>query len=150
MRNLVKVKKDLPLELLAPLGCGLQTGAGTVMNSLAVKAGRSIAVFGTGAVGLAAIMAARIVAAAPIVGIDILPKRLRLARELGATHMIDSRKEVVHPHQGHHRQRRRLLRGGDRERRDVPALDGAFESEGSGALLTGEAAPAACPGDARP
>jgi aryl-alcohol dehydrogenase len=95
VRNLVKVKKDLPLELLAPLGCGLQTGAGTVMNSLAVKAGRSIAVFGTGSVGLAAIMAARIVGAAPIIGIDIRPKRLRLARELGATHTIDSRREDV-------------------------------------------------------
>jgi len=89
------VKKGLPLELLAPLGCGLQTGAGTVMNSLAVKKGASIAVFGTGSVGLAAIMAARIVGAAPIIGIDILPKRLRLARELGATHTIDSGREDV-------------------------------------------------------
>lgn len=95
VRNLVKVKKGLPLELLAPLGCGLQTGAGTVMNSLAVKKGASIAVFGTGSVGLAAIMAARIVGAAPIIGIDILPKRLRLARELGATHTIDSNREDV-------------------------------------------------------
>ena len=95
MRNLVKVKKGLPLELLAPLGCGLQTGAGTVMNSLAVKKGASIAVFGTGSVGLAAIMAARIVGAAPIIGIDILPKRLKLARELGATHTIDSGREDV-------------------------------------------------------
>jgi len=95
VRNLVKVNKGLPLELLAPLGCGLQTGAGTVMNSLAVKAGRSIAVFGTGSVGLAAIMAARIVGAAPIIGIDIRPKRLRLARELGAMHTIDSRREDV-------------------------------------------------------
>jgi len=57
-RNLVKVPKNLPLELLSPLGCGLQTGAGTVMNSLAVPAGASIAVFGVGAVGLAAVMAA--------------------------------------------------------------------------------------------
>jgi aryl-alcohol dehydrogenase len=94
-RNLVKVKKGLPLELLAPLGCGLQTGAGTVMNSLAVKKDASIAVFGTGSVGLAAIMAARLVGAAPIIGIDILPKRLSLARKLGATHTIDSSREDV-------------------------------------------------------
>ena len=94
-RNLVKVKKGLPLELLAPLGCGLQTGAGTVMNSLAVKKDASIAVFGTGSVGLAAIMAARLVGAAPIIGIDILPKRLSLARKLGATHTIDSGREDV-------------------------------------------------------
>jgi aryl-alcohol dehydrogenase len=94
-RNLVKVPKNLPLELLAPLGCGLQTGAGTVMNSLAVPAGSAIAVFGTGAVGLAAVMAARIREAAPIIGVDIIPGRLKLARELGATHVIDSRRENV-------------------------------------------------------
>jgi aryl-alcohol dehydrogenase len=65
-RNLVKVAKTLPLDLLAPLGCGLQTGAGTVLKSLAVEAGASVAIFGTGTVGLAAVMAARIVGAAPI------------------------------------------------------------------------------------
>ena len=94
-RNLVKVPHDLPLELLAPLGCGLQTGAGTVMNSLAVPKGASIAVFGTGAVGLAAIMAARIVGATPIIGVDILPNRLALSLELGARHAIDNRLEDV-------------------------------------------------------
>ena len=77
-RNLVQVPKDLPLEVLAPLGCGLQTGAGTVINSLQVPAGASIAVFGTGAVGLAAVMAARLVGAKPIIGVDIRPKRLKL------------------------------------------------------------------------
>jgi len=65
------------------------------MNSLAVKKDASIAVFGTGSVGLAAIMAARLVGAAPIIGIDILPKRLSLARKLGATHTIDSSREDV-------------------------------------------------------
>lgn len=89
-RNLVRVPGDLPLELLAPLGCGLQTGAGTVLNSLAVPRGAAIAVFGTGAVGLAAVMAARIVGAAPIIGVDIVPDRLALARELGAGHVIDN------------------------------------------------------------
>jgi aryl-alcohol dehydrogenase len=93
-RNLVKVSKSLPLALLAPLGCGLQTGAGTVMNSLAVKAGSSIAIFGTGSVGLAAVMAARIVGADPIIGIDIKPKRLALAREVGATHTFNSRRSL--------------------------------------------------------
>lgn len=90
-RNIVKVSKALPLQILAPLGCGLQTGAGTVMNSLAVRAGSSIAVFGTGSAGLAALMAARIVGANPIVAIDIRPKRLQLAKELGATHLINAR-----------------------------------------------------------
>ncbi len=94
-QNLVKVTKDLPLELLAPLGCGIQTGAGTVMNSLKVRKGASIAIFGTGAVGLSAVIASRIVGADPIIGVDIKPKRLQLALALGATHTIDSRKDDV-------------------------------------------------------
>jgi aryl-alcohol dehydrogenase len=92
-RNIVKVSKKLNLEILSPLGCGLQTGAGTVMNSLKVAKGASIAIFGTGAVGLAAVMAARIVGANPIIGVDIIPKRLKLAMELGATHVIDNRRD---------------------------------------------------------
>ena len=93
--NLVKVPKDLPLEMLAPLGCGMQTGAGTVMNSLKVSKGASIAIFGTGSVGLAAVMAARIVEADPIIGVDIILRRLELARELGATHVINNRLDDV-------------------------------------------------------
>jgi len=92
-RNLVKVPKDLPLELLAPLGCGFQTGAGTVLNSLQVASGASLAVFGTGAVGLAAIMAARLTGAHPIIGVDLNPQRLALALELGATQVIDNGRE---------------------------------------------------------
>ncbi|MDD5167718.1 MAG: NAD(P)-dependent alcohol dehydrogenase [Syntrophales bacterium] len=94
-RNLVVVPDDLPLHVLAPLGCGQQTGAGTVMNSLAVPAGAGIAVFGTGGVGLAAVMAARIVGADPIIAVDIVPKRLDLARELGATHVVDNGREPL-------------------------------------------------------
>jgi len=94
-RNLVKVSKDLPLEVLSPLGCGLQTGAGTVMNSLKVSAGASIAVFGTGAVGLAAVMAASFLGARPIIGVDIKPKRLQLALKLGVTHVIDNRRQDI-------------------------------------------------------
>jgi len=94
-RNLVKVAKDLPLEMLAPLGCGMQTGAGAVMNSLRVSKGESIAIFGTGAVGLAAVMAARIVGANPIIGVDIKRKRLEVALQLGATHVIDNRRGNV-------------------------------------------------------
>jgi aryl-alcohol dehydrogenase len=90
-RNMVKVSKKLPLKILAPLGCGIQTGASTVMNMLHVQKGESIAIFGTGAVGLAAVMAAHIVGANPIIGVDITPSRLKLALELGATHVINSR-----------------------------------------------------------
>ena len=89
-RNLVKVPKTLSLGLLAPLGCGIQTGAGTVMNSLAVRRGSSIAVFGMGAVGLAAVMAARIVGARTIIAVDIKSRRLKLAMQLGATHAINN------------------------------------------------------------
>jgi len=94
-RNIVKVPNDLDLEILCPLGCGIQTGAGTVMNSLAVPERSSIAIFGTGAVGLAAVMAARIVGARPIIGVDINPARLELALELGATHVIDNRQDDI-------------------------------------------------------
>jgi aryl-alcohol dehydrogenase len=75
--NVVKVPSDLPLELLAPLGCGFQTGAGAVLNSLQVRAGSSLAVFGAGAVGLAAIMGAKIAGAAPIIAVDINPSDSR-------------------------------------------------------------------------
>jgi aryl-alcohol dehydrogenase len=88
-RNVVKVPAEAPLELLGPLGCGLQTGAGAVINALRPKAGTSIAVFGTGSVGLSAIMAARVVGCTTIIGVDINEQRLELAKELGATHTIN-------------------------------------------------------------
>ena len=89
--NVVKVRKDVPLELLGPLGCGIQTGAGAVLNAMQVKAGSSFVAFGAGAVGLAAIMAARVAGATTIVAVDVNPARLALALELGATHAINSR-----------------------------------------------------------
>lgn len=93
MRNVVKVPKDLPLDLLAPLGCGLQTGAGAVLQALKVKPGSSFVAFGIGAVGLAAIMAAKVAGATKIIAVDINPDRLSLAAEIGATHTING-KEV--------------------------------------------------------
>ncbi|MET7722499.1 NAD(P)-dependent alcohol dehydrogenase [Streptomyces mirabilis] len=87
-RNAVVVDRELPLELLGPLGCGLQTGAGAVLNEMAPSAGQSIAVFGAGAVGLAAVMAAKIAGAADIVVVDLVPGRLDLALELGATRTV--------------------------------------------------------------
>lgn len=85
-RNAVKVDPSLPLELLGPLSCGVLTGAGSVFTSLDVQAGSSLAVFGTGTVGLSAVMAARVAGAAVIVAVDVNPDRLRLAEKLGATH----------------------------------------------------------------
>jgi len=92
-RNVVKVPKDVPLGLLGPLGCGLQTGAGAVINALKVGLGQSVAVFGTGSVGLSAIMAARVVGATRIIAIDVQPARLKAAGELGATDVINARNE---------------------------------------------------------
>lgn len=87
-RNTVVVDPALPLELLGPLGCGIQTGAGSVLVALDVQPGQAVAVFGTGAVGLAAVMAAEVAEAGTIVAVDLNPARLELALELGATHAI--------------------------------------------------------------
>lgn len=86
--NTIKVDKSLPLPTLAPLGCGVQTGAGTVLNTLDVSPGSGLAVFGCGCVGLSAVMAAKSVAAKNIVAIDINPERLAAAARFGATHAI--------------------------------------------------------------
>ncbi|KAF2802841.1 alcohol dehydrogenase [Mytilinidion resinicola] len=86
--SLIKVPKDTNLALLAPLGCGIQTGAGCVINTLAVKKGSSIAIFGAGAVGLSALIAAKNVSASPIIAVDLVESRLDLAQELGATHVF--------------------------------------------------------------
>jgi aryl-alcohol dehydrogenase len=93
--SVIKVDKDVPLEHLGPLGCGFNTGAGTVLNELQPPAGSSLLVFGTGAVGSAAIMAAAVAGCTTIIAIDLFPSRLELAKELGATHTINSKEEDV-------------------------------------------------------
>ena len=90
-RNVVKLEDSIPLDVAAPFGCGIQTGAGAVLNTLGVPAGSSLAVFGTGAVGLSAVMAGVIAGCTTIIGIDLNPSRLELAHELGATHVVDAR-----------------------------------------------------------
>lgn len=88
-RDTVVVPKEAPLERLGPLGCGIQTGAGAIMNSLAVGRGDAVAIFGGGAVGLSAVMAAKITGAAKIVLVEPQAGRRELALEFGATHVID-------------------------------------------------------------
>ncbi|MES2235348.1 NAD(P)-dependent alcohol dehydrogenase [Pseudomonas veronii] len=88
--NAIKVSRDAPLELLGPLGCGIQTGAGAVINSLKINPGSSFAAFGAGAVGLSAVLAARVAGATTIIAVDVVQSRLNLAIELGATHVINS------------------------------------------------------------
>lgn len=92
-RNCVKVPKDLDLRKLGPLGCGYVTGSGTVLNTLKPRPGQTIAVFGTGAVGLAAMMAGRISGCTTVIAVDIVDSRLQLAKDLGATDVINSRNE---------------------------------------------------------
>lgn len=87
--NTVKVDSDLDLTLAAPLGCGVQTGAGAVMNVLKPREGSSFAVFGAGGVGLAGLMAAVHLDVETAIAVDPVPSRRELALELGATHAID-------------------------------------------------------------
>ena len=91
----VRVTDEDELARLAPLGCGVQTGAGAILNVLRPEPGSSIVVFGAGAVGLSAVMAARLTAAVRIVAVDRISSRLDLALELGATDVIDSSREPL-------------------------------------------------------
>jgi len=96
-RFAVKVRNDAPIEILGPLACGGQTGAGAVLNVMKPASGESFAVFGVGAVGLSGLMAAKIAGCDPIIAIDVHEHRLALARELGASHIINhsGRTDVV-------------------------------------------------------
>jgi aryl-alcohol dehydrogenase len=91
--NVVKVRKDAPLELLGPLGCGVQTGAGAVMNVLRPARGESFVVFGAGGVGLSAMLAAIIEGCAPIIVVEPNAERRTLALSLGAHEAIDPQAE---------------------------------------------------------
>jgi aryl-alcohol dehydrogenase len=97
-RFAIKVRADAPLELLGPFACSGQTGAGAVLNTMQPTPGDAFAVFGVGAVGLSGLMAAKIAGCDPIIAIDIHPRRLELARGLGATHVLDhsGRTDIVH------------------------------------------------------
>jgi aryl-alcohol dehydrogenase len=93
--SVIKVDTNLDLRILGPLGCGIMTGAGSVLNYLKPEQGRPIVVTGAGCVGLSAIMAARIAKCEPIIAVDRVPSRLELAGELGATHCVDGEKADI-------------------------------------------------------
>jgi len=88
-RNVVPVEDDVPLAMLGPLGCGIQTGAGGVINSLDPQAGSSIAIFGAGSVGLSAVMAADVKGCTDVISVDLKENRLEKASELGATRTLN-------------------------------------------------------------
>lgn len=94
-RSVVRVdaRSEDELATLAAIGCGMQHGAGALFHELRPGPGATIAVYGTGSVGLSAILAAQLTPASRIVGIDQVPSRLELAREFGASHTIDVRSE---------------------------------------------------------
>ena len=93
--SVVKVAADVPLELLGPLGCGVQTGAGAAINALDVRPGSSFAVIGAGSVGLSALLGAVVQGARTIIAVDVNEERLAMARELGATHVINPRRSEL-------------------------------------------------------
>jgi alcohol dehydrogenase len=84
-RSLVKVDRDLPLEVAALFGCAVLTGVGAAVNTAQVRAGQTVAVVGLGGVGLAAVLGALAAGAAQVIAVDMLPDKLVLARTLGAT-----------------------------------------------------------------
>jgi aryl-alcohol dehydrogenase len=87
-RCVVVMPEDVDLRIAGPLACGVQTGAGTILDVLRVGPGSSVAVFGAGSVGLCGIMAAKLAGATTIVAVNRRASRLELAREFGATHLI--------------------------------------------------------------
>ncbi|NUR98292.1 MAG: zinc-binding dehydrogenase [Kribbellaceae bacterium] len=87
----VKIDPSLPPEIAALFGCAVMTGVGAVVNTARLQAGRSTAIFGLGGVGLSALLGAVLVGANPIVAVDVVPAKLDLARDLGATAVVDAR-----------------------------------------------------------
>lgn len=94
-RQLAKVPEGLDLDQAGPYGCSISTGAGTVLNILDPGPGTTVAIFGAGSVGLAAVMAARLTPATKIIAIDKVRARLDLATELGATHVLEHGPDTV-------------------------------------------------------
>ncbi len=90
-RDVVPVSHHHASEMMAAIPCGIQTGAGAVLNSMKVGAQDAFAVFGSGAVGLSAVMAGRLAGASPLIAVDVVDTRLDLALELGATHALNAR-----------------------------------------------------------
>ncbi|MFC6158064.1 zinc-dependent alcohol dehydrogenase family protein [Kribbella jiaozuonensis] len=114
----VKIDPALPPEIAALFGCAVMTGVGAVVNTAQVRAGRSAVVFGLGGVGLSALLGAVLVGAHPIVAVDVVPAKLELALQLGATVAVDARDAVD--------QVREATAGG---------ADYAFETVGSAKVL---------------
>jgi Zn-dependent alcohol dehydrogenase len=90
-RMVLAMPNDMPTDATAIVGCAVMTGAGAIVNTLAVRPGQSVAVFGAGGIGLCAVSAAAIVDAYPIIAVDIIEEKLQFARRFGATHTVNAR-----------------------------------------------------------
>lgn len=120
-RNVVRIDRDVPLELMGPLGCGVQTGAGAVLNSLRCRAGSALVIAGAGAVGLSAVLGAVVAGCGTIIVTEPRSERRALALELGATHAVDPTSEDL----------------AQAVRRIVPAgLDYGFDTSGIPGVIT--------------
>src|SRR5207247_9682536 len=93
--NLLPLDVDVPLEIAALAGCAVMTGVGAVINTASVRPGTSALIIGAGGVGLSAVMCARLAGADPLIVSDLVPTQLELARELGATDVLDGRRDLV-------------------------------------------------------
>jgi len=91
--GVVKVREDAPLDKLGIMGCAVATGVGAVLNTAKVEAGSSVAVIGIGGVGLNVVQGAALAAADPIIAIDVLDRKLKMARQFGATHFVNATEE---------------------------------------------------------
>jgi len=89
---IVKIKKEMPLDRAALIGCGVTTGVGAVFNTAKVPAGATVAVIGCGGVGLSAVQGASIAGAGRIIAVDMLDSKLELARKMGATDAVNPKK----------------------------------------------------------
>lgn len=121
-RNVVKIPDDVPFEVAAPFGCGIQTGAGAVLNSLDCQPGSSLLILGGGTVGLAAALAGLVRGCDPIIVSEPSPMRRQLAVDLGITHALDP---AAGPLEG---QLRSLMPAGIDHVVDTTGIPGVIES----------------------
>ncbi len=119
--SVVRIDPEIPLDRAALVGCGVLTGVGAALRSAGLSAGQTVAVFGCGGVGLSIIQGARIGGARQIIGVDVFPAKLELARRVGATH-------VVNGAEGDAVKAVRALTGG-------AGVDHAFEAVGLASLV---------------
>lgn len=91
--NVVPIEKEMPLDKASLIGCGVMTGVGAVINTARVEPGSSVAVFGSGGVGLNCIQGARLANASPIIAVDLLDNKLEMAMAFGATHAVNAGRE---------------------------------------------------------